>query len=71
MVLEKQLVSFLNALTNILYCLRADQFPEGVTLPQSGDMSLKFCTIQMLTPHPVVPFVQRNTVVVDDPSSVN
>ncbi|MGV0026201.1 hypothetical protein [Phormidesmis priestleyi] len=70
-VVEKQLVGFLNALADILYCLRTDRLPEQITFPQFGNVSLKFGTVQMLVPHPVVAFVQRNTLVIDDSSSID
>jgi hypothetical protein len=70
-MLEKQLVSFFNALTDILHCLRSNQLPELFRFPQFGDMSLKFCSVQMLTPHPLVAFVEGNTVVIDRSSSVD
>jgi hypothetical protein len=34
-------------------------------------MSLKFGTVQVFTPHPVVPTMQGNAVVIDYPSSIN
>ena len=71
MMLKEQLVSLLNPLADILYRLRAHRLPEGIMLSQFGNMSLKFGTTQMLFEHPIVPFMQRNTVVVDHPSSVD
>lgn len=74
MVLEEQLVSFLNALADLLHSLRANQLPERFTLPQFGNMSLKLGTTQVLAPHAVVPFMEimeSNAVVVDDSSSIN
>jgi hypothetical protein len=70
-MLKKQLVGFLNALADILYSLRADRLPERFTLSQFGNMRLKFCTIQMLSPHPVVPFMECNAMVVDHPGSID
>ena len=70
MVFEEQLVGFLNPFANILHRLRADLLPERFTFPQFGDMSLKSPAVQVLAPHSVIPFVQRNTVVIDNPSSV-
>ncbi len=34
-------------------------------------MGLKFGTAQVFAPHPVVPFVEGNSMVVDIPSSVD
>jgi hypothetical protein len=68
---KEQLVGFLNALTDILYCLRADQLPEGFTLSQFGNMSLKFVAIQVLAPHAVVPFVECNAMVINYPSRID
>jgi hypothetical protein len=70
-MLKKQLVGFLNALADILHSLRADRLPERFTLSVFGNMRLKFCTIQMLSPHPVVPFMECNAMVVDHPGSID
>jgi Ribbon-helix-helix protein, copG family len=70
-VLEEQLVGFLNALTDILHCLRADLLPEGFTLSEFGNMSLKLRAIQMLAPHPVVPFVQGDAMVINHPGRID
>jgi hypothetical protein len=70
-MLKEQLVSLLNPLADILHSLRAYRLPERITLSQFGDMSLKLGATQMLLEHPIVPFMQRNTVVVDHPSSVD
>jgi hypothetical protein len=70
-VLEEQLIGSLNALTDILYCLRAYLLPERVSLPQFGNMSLKFRAIQVLIPHPVVPFVKGNAMVINHPGSID
>lgn len=40
-------------------------------LPELGNMSLKFGTIQMLFEHPIVPFVQSNAVIVDHSSGID
>ncbi|MEG4633293.1 hypothetical protein QUB56_27560 [Microcoleus sp. AR_TQ3_B6] len=71
MMFEKQLVGFLDPLTDILHRLRTNRLPERFTLSQLGNMRLKFAVIQVLTPHPVVPFVERNAMVIDRPSSIN
>jgi hypothetical protein len=68
---EKQLIGFLDPLTDILHRLRTNRLPECFTLSQLGNMRLKFAAIQVLTPHPVVPFVERNAMVIDRPSSIN
>ncbi|MCY7384637.1 MAG: hypothetical protein LH628_19045 [Microcoleus sp. CAN_BIN18] len=70
-MLKEQLVSLLNPLAYILHSLRTYRLPERITLSQFGDMSLKFGATQMLFEHPIVPFMQRNTVVIDHPSSVD
>ena len=71
MVLKKQLISFLNALTNILHGLRSYGLPECFTLSQLRNMRLKLAAIQVFAPHPVVPFVKRNAMVIDHPGSVD
>ncbi|MEG4630790.1 hypothetical protein QUB56_14410, partial [Microcoleus sp. AR_TQ3_B6] len=63
------LVGFLNALADILYSLRADRLPERFTLSVFGNMRLKFCTIQMLSPHPAVPFMECNAMVINHSGS--
>jgi hypothetical protein len=68
---KEQLVGFLNALTDILYGLRANRLPEGFTFSQFGDMSLKFVAIQVLAPHAVVPFVECNAMVINYPSRID
>ncbi len=70
-VLEEQLVRLLNPLANVLYSLRTNRLPELITLANLGDMSLKFGAVQMLFEHPIVPFMQRNCVVIDHPSSID
>jgi hypothetical protein len=70
-MLKKQLVGFLNALADILYSLRPDLFPERFTLSVFGNIRLKFCTIQMLSPHPVVPFMECNAMVINHPGSID
>lgn len=62
-MLEKQLISLFNPLTDILHGLRADQLPKRVTFPPLSDVFLKLGTVQVLAPHSVVPFVQGNGVV--------
>jgi hypothetical protein len=39
-------------LADILYRLRSYPLPKRITLALFSNMSLKFCTIQMLSPHP-------------------
>ncbi len=34
-------------------------------------MSLKFCTVQMLTPNLVVPFVEGNAMVINHPGGID
>jgi hypothetical protein len=70
-VLKEQLVGFLNPLADILYCLRADLLPKLITLAELGNMNLKFAAIQVFPPHPVVPFVKCNAMVIDHPSSID
>jgi hypothetical protein len=70
-MLKEQLVGFLSTLTDILYCLRTYRLPKRFTFPKLGDMRLKFAAIQMLSPPPVIPFVERNAMVIDRPSSFN
>ena len=70
-MLKEHLVGFLNTLTDILYCLRTYRLPKRFTFPKLGDMRLKFAAIQMLSPPPVIPFVERNAMVIDRPSSFN
>ena len=71
MMLEEQLVGFLNSLTNVLNGLRTYLLPEGYTLSQLGDMRLKFRTVQVLAKHPVVPFVKCNAMVINHPSGID
>jgi len=71
MVLEKQLVGFLNPFANILHGLRTDLLPERFTFPQLSDMSFELIAVQVFPPHPVVPFVECNTVVIDHSSSIH
>ncbi len=71
MMLKEQLIRFLNSLADILYCLRANKLPERITLSQLGNVFLKFCTIQVLTPHPVVPSMKGDAMVIDNSGSVN
>jgi hypothetical protein len=68
---KEQLVRLLNALTDILHSLRAYQLPERVTFPQLSNMFLKSRTVQVLSPHPVVPLMQGYRMVVDYPSSID
>jgi hypothetical protein len=71
MMLKEQLVGFINSLTDILYCLRTYQLPKRVTLSELGNVFLKSRTVQVLPPHPVVPFVKGNTFVIDNSSGIN
>jgi hypothetical protein len=70
-MLKKQLIGFLDSLADILYGLRTNLLPERVTFSQLGNMTLKFVAIQMFSPHPVIPFVECNAVVIDRPSSID
>lgn len=70
-MLKKQLVGDRDALTDILYRLRAYQLPECFTLSLFGDMALKFAAIQVLSPHPVVPLVKGNAMVINHPGSID
>jgi hypothetical protein len=70
-MLEEQLIAFLNPLANILYGLRAYLLPERFTIPQLGNMSLKFGAIEMLFEHPIVAFMESYTMVIDDPSDID
>ena len=70
-VFEEEPIGFLNALADILHGLRADLLPPLNPLAAFGDMLLELGTVQVLAPHPVVPFVERNTVVVDTSCGVN
>jgi len=70
-MLKEQLIGFLNALTDILYSLRSNLLPECFTLSEFGDMTLKFAAIQVLTPHPVVPFVKCNAMVINHSGSID
>lgn len=70
-VLKKQFVRLLNPLADVLHGLRANRLPELATLTKSCNMSLKLGTVQMLFEHPVVPPMQRNTVIPNHPSSVD
>jgi hypothetical protein len=58
-------------LANIPYSLRAYLLPERFTIPQLGNMSLKFGAIEMLFEHPIVALMESYTVVVDDPSNID
>jgi hypothetical protein len=69
-VLKKQLVRLLNALTDILHCLRTNLLPKRITFPQFGNMSLKFRTAQVLAPDAVVPLVKGNAMVIDNSTGV-
>jgi hypothetical protein len=71
MMLEEELVGFINPLADILNSLRTYQLPKRVTLPQLGNMLLKSRTVQALSPHPVVPFVKCNRMVINYPSSID
>ena len=68
---EKQLVSLLNPLTNILHSLRSNLLPERNPLAFLSNVSLKFGAVQMLAPHPVVPFMEGDTAVIDNPSDID
>ena len=70
-MLKKQLIGFLNALANVLHRLRTDLLPECNSLASLGDMSLKFCTVQMLAIHTVVPLVKRNATVPNYPRHID
>ena len=70
-VLEEQLVGFLNSLTDVLYSLRAYQLPERNTLSQFGNMRLKFCTVQMLLKHPIVALMESYAMVINHPSGID
>jgi hypothetical protein len=70
-MLKEQLISFFNALTDILYRLRSDLLPKCFTLSQFGNVTLKLIAVQVLTPHPVVPFVKRNAMVINHPGSID
>jgi hypothetical protein len=65
------LIGSLNALSDILHCLRTNLLPKRISFPQFGNMSLKFSATQVLSISTVVPTMQGNTVVVDTPSSVD
>ncbi|MEG3866657.1 hypothetical protein QUA46_09920 [Microcoleus sp. MON2_D6] len=71
MMLKKQLVGFLDSLADILYSLRSNLLPERFTLSDFSNMTLKLAAIQMLAPHPVVPFMECNAMVVDHPGSID
>jgi hypothetical protein len=58
-------------LANILYGLRAYLLPERFTIPQLGNMSLKFGATEMLFEHPIVAFMESYAMVVDDPSNID
>jgi hypothetical protein len=51
--------------------LRTDLLPERNPFTLFSDMSLKLAAIQVLTPHSVIPFMERNHAVVDMSSHVN
>jgi hypothetical protein len=70
-VFKEQLIGFINALTDILYRLRAYQLPKGITFPQLGNMFLKSRTVQVFVPHPVVPSMQSNATVINNSSSID
>jgi hypothetical protein len=70
-MLEEQLVRLLNPLADVLYGLRTDRLPELIALAKFCNVSLKLGTVQMFFEHPVVPFMQRNTVVIDYSRSVD
>jgi hypothetical protein len=71
MVLEEQLIGFLNPLANVLHSLRANLLPELDPLTFLSDMSLKLAAIQVFVPHSVIPFMERNHAVRDMSSDVN
>jgi hypothetical protein len=71
MVLEEQLIGFLNALTNILYRLRPYLLPKGITLPELGNMSLKFSATQVLPVSTIVPAMQGNAMVINHSGSID
>jgi hypothetical protein len=64
-VFEEKLVCDRDPLADILNGLGSDRRPELTSFPKFSNMSLKFGTIQMLFEHPVVPFMQRNAMVID------
>jgi len=70
-MLEKQLICLLDPLADILHRLRSDKLPKVFTLAKFGDMSLKLGTTQVLAPHSVIPLVEGDAMVVDDPCNIN
>jgi hypothetical protein len=58
-------------LANILYGLRAYLLPERFTIPQLGNVSLKFGATEMLFEHPIVALMESYAMVVDHPSNID
>ncbi len=71
MVFEEQLIRFFNSLADVLYCLRADKLPKLISLPQLGNMSLKFGTVQVLAPHAIVAFVESHAMIINHPCGID
>ncbi|MBT9158959.1 MAG: hypothetical protein DDT26_00208 [Dehalococcoidia bacterium] len=70
-ILKEALIGSLNPLADVLHSLRSYLQPIGITLTTFGNMSLKFCTVQVLAIHAVVALVKGDTVVPNHPSGVN
>jgi hypothetical protein len=70
-MLEKQLIGFINSLTDILDSLRTNQLPKWITLSELGNMFLKSRTVQVLSPHSVISPVECNRMIIDNSCSVN
>jgi hypothetical protein len=68
---KEQLIGFFDALTNILHGLRTYQLPKWIAFSQFGNVTLKLSTTQVFIPHSIVSFVESDSVIVDNSSSVD
>jgi hypothetical protein len=68
---KERLIGFLNPLADVLNGLRTYLFPGRLTVPQLGDVSLKFGAIQMLFEHPIIALMKGYALVPDYPSYVD
>jgi hypothetical protein len=70
-VLKKQLIRFVDTLTDVLHCLSVNGFPGRITFSELSNMFLELGAVQVFAPHPIVPTMQRNTVVVNRSRGIN
>jgi hypothetical protein len=70
-VLKKQLIRFFDTLADVLHCLSVNGFPGRITFSELSNMLLELGAVQVFAPHPIVPTMQRNTVVVNRSRGIN